>query len=317
MNTGSNTGVNTLVAGERALRRLDIMLRHRIDGFTHGDRPGRRPGPGSEPHAVRLYRPGEDDVRRMDWTVTARTGTPHVRVTVAERELETWVLVDGSASMDFGTALLEKRDVAVAMVAAVGALTDRPGNRLGACLLTGDGLRTHRPRAGRTGTRGLLRALAGVERAEPGPAAIADLGAGIERLRRDHRRPGLRVIVSDFLDASPGWEPPLRRLAARNDVIAVEVVDPRDESLPDVGLLTLVDPETGFRQEVSTRSSRLRARYAAEVAAHRDRTAAALRRAGAAHLVLRTDRDWVGDVARFVTARRRASRRSPTSWSRP
>ncbi|MEJ3651401.1 DUF58 domain-containing protein [Actinomycetes bacterium KLBMP 9759] len=295
-------------AAEHALRRMDVVLRRRVDGLTHGDRPGRRIGVGGEVHAVRPYRPGEDDVRRMDWTVTARTGEPHVRVTVAEHELETWVLVDGSASMDFGTALMEKRDLAVAMVAAVGALTDRPGNRLGACLLTGAGLRAHRARTGRVATRALLRSLVAAERPEPGPSAVADLGAGIERMRREHRRPGLRVVVSDFLDPSSGWEPALRRLAARHDVIAVEVIDPREEELPDVGLLTLVDPETGRRQEVRTGSVLLRSRFATEAAAHRTATAAAVRRTGAAHLVLRTDRDWVGEVARFVVASARARR---------
>ncbi|WP_232665938.1 DUF58 domain-containing protein [Pseudonocardia sp. TRM90224] len=298
-----------LHAAEHALRRMDVVLRRRVDGLTHGDRPGRRIGTGGEVHAVRPYRPGEDDVRRMDWTVTARTGEPHVRVTVAEHELETWVLVDGSASMDFGTALMEKRDVAVAMVAAIGALTDRPGNRLGACVLTGDGLRAHRARTGRVATRALLRSLIAAGRPEPGPAAVADLGAGIERMRRERRRPGLRVVVSDFIDPPPGWEPALRRLAARHDVIAVEVVDPREERLPDVGLLTLVDPETGRRREVHTGSARLRARFASEAAAHRTATTAAVRRTGAAHLVLRTDRDWVGDVARFVVASARARRR--------
>ena len=312
---------DALAAGERSLRALEIALRRRVPGVLQGDRSGVGPGPGGDLDAAREYRPGQDDVRRMDWSVSARTGVAHVRTTLAERELETWVLVDGSASMDFGTALLEKRDLAVAVLAAVGALTGRPGNRLGACVASGGAWRTHRPRGGRAGTRLLVRAVAAAPRAEPGPDAAVDLAAGLERLRREHRRPGLRVVVSDFLDpvlddprsgpaaGPPPWAAPLRRLARRHDVVAVEVVDPRELALPDVGLVTLVDPETGRRREVRTDDRRLRARYAAAATAHRAGTAAAVRAAGAAHLVLRTDGDWVTDVARFATARRSSARR--------
>ena len=224
------------------------------------------------------------------------------------------MLVDGSASMDFGTAVMEKRDLAVAVVAAVAALTDRPGNRLGACLLTGSGPRIQPPRPGRVAARALLRAMLDAPRTDPGPGASIDLAAGLERWRREHRRPGLRVIVSDFLDRPDegrgDWALPVRRLAARHEVIAVEVVDRREQALPDVGPLVLVDPESGRRREVHTGDRRLRERYASAVAAHRAGTAAALRRAGAAHLVLHTDRDWITDLARFVAARRRAARRT-------
>ena len=158
----------------------------------------------------------------------------------------------------------------------------------------------------------MLRALLDAPRSDPGPDAVADLGHGVERLRREHRRPGLRVIVSDFLDPRAGWEAAVRRLGGRNDVIAVEVLDPREQELPDVGLLTLVDPETGRRHEVQTRSRRLRERYRAAAAAHRVDTASALRRAGAGHVVLRTDGDWITDLARFVVARRRTARHGAT-----
>jgi uncharacterized protein (DUF58 family) len=208
--------------------------------------------------------------------------------------------------MDFGTAAMEKRDLAAAAVAAVGALTDGPGNRVGACRLTGSGLGTHRPRGGRLARRALLRALVD----EPRDAGAADLAAGLERFRREHRRPGLRVVISDLLDDPPGttaWEAPLRRLSARHEVVVVEVVDPRDSELPDVGALVLLDPETGRVREVRT-DARLRARFAREAAAHRAATAAAVRRAGAEHLVLHTDADWVTAVARFAASRKRMRR---------
>jgi uncharacterized protein (DUF58 family) len=296
---------------ERALRVLELTVRRRLDGRLHGDYAGLRTGPGTEPDEARAYRPGADDVRRMDWNVTARALEPHVRTPLAERELETWVLVDGSASMDFGTALCEKRDLAAAVVAAIGLLADRPGNRLGVRVAHGDELARIPLGGGRAAMRRTLRTLLALPRPAPGERPATDLAAALARLRREHRRPGLRVVASDFLDDGD-WHAPLRRLAARHEVIAVEIVDPRELDLPPVGLLTLVDPETGRRREVYTNSRRLRERYASVTAAHRARTRAAFRAAGVAHLTLRTDRDWVRDVAAFAAARRRvASRRAP------
>lgn len=306
----------------RLLRRLEITVRRRLDGLLQGEQAGLRPGPGSEPDDVRAYRPGQDDVRRMDWNVTARTQEPHVRSPLAEHELESWVLVDQSASMDFGTALWEKRDLAAAVVAAVGFLTDRPGNRLGVRILQSGSLRRLPARPGRAAARGLLRTVSETPRTAPGADAGLDLAGALAALAREHRRPGLRVIVSDFLDDTgddvPRWEAPLRRLAARHDVLAVEVVDPRELELPDVGLLTLVDPETGRAREVHT-APRLRARYAEAAAAQRERTRRAVRRAGAGHLVLRTDRDWASDVARYAVGRRRSAARggrASDAWRR-
>ena len=142
------------------------------------------------------------------------------------------------------------------------------------------------------------------------------LGPGIESLHRQTPRTGLVVVISDFLDgldddglgpAAPEWELPLRRLATRHQVLAVQVGDPREQELPDVGLLTLVDPETGRRREVPTASRKLRERYAAAAAQQQATIAGAVQRAGAAHLPLRTDRDWVADIVRHVHARRRLS----------
>jgi len=278
-----------------------------------GEHLGLRVGPGSEPAEIRPYRPGEDDVRRMDWNVTARTLIPHVRAPMAEHELESWVLVDGSASMDFGTAAMEKRELAAAMVGAIGMITGRPGNRLGVRVLHGGTLHRLPARPARSAAWAAVRILIETPRAEPGADAPLDLGAAVNRLVRDHRRRGLRLVVSDFLADGGGtgrpfsWEAPMRRLAARHDAVAVEILDPRELELPDVGLLTLIDPETGRRRDVQTASRRLRERYAAAALAHRGAVAAALRQAGAAHLTLRTDRDWVTDLARFVRVRRRAA----------
>lgn len=301
-----------LTGRERALRALELTVKRKLEGFLHGEITGLRSGPGSEPNEARPYQPGQDDVRRMDWNVTARSLEPHVRAPLAERELETWALLDASASMDFGTALSEKRDLAVAIVGAVGLLSDGPGNRLGVRIAQGNDLRRLPAASGAVQLRRTLRTLLSLPRPEPGAVPATDLGQAISRLNRDHPRPGLRLIVSDFHES--GWADPLRRLAARHEVIAVEVLDPRELELPEVGLLTLVDPETGRRREVQTSSRRLRRRYADAMAVHREQTTQAIRAAGAAHLVLRTDTDWVRDVAAFTTARRRAGvRRNPTA----
>jgi uncharacterized protein (DUF58 family) len=301
------------VAAEQVLRRLELRVTRRIDGLLHGDYLGLLPGPGSELAEARVYRPGEDDVRRMDWNVTARTTVPHVRDLIADRELETWALVDASGSMDFGTAQSEKRDLATSAVAAIGFLTAHAGNRLGAHIAHAGGVRRIPARSGRGALFSMLRELLKLPRAPEGASAGPPLGDAIDGLRRTVRRRGLMVVVSDFLDGmenpdAPTWERPLRRLTALHQVLAVEVLDPRELELPDVGLLTLVDTETGRRREVSTASRRMRERYARAAAEQREAIRAALRRAGAGHMQLRTDRDWLGDVVRYVVAQRRMAR---------
>jgi len=286
---------------EQVLRQLELAVTRRLDGLLQGDYQGLLPGRGSEPGESRPYMPG-DDVRRMDWSVTARTCVPHVRDEVSDRELETWVVVDCSASLDFGTALCEKRDMAVAAVGAVGFLTARIGNRLGAVLVKPTGVQRVPARTGRQPMFALLHQLVSRPRVPEGEGGT-DLAAGIRHLVQPPRRRGLAVIVSDFL-APDGWERPLRALALRHQVLAIEIVDPRELELPDVGYLSLVDPETGRRLDVPTGKAKIRQRYADAAAAQRAGIAEAIRRAGAQHLVLRTDRDWMRDVVRFVVSNR-------------
>ncbi|MER7545645.1 DUF58 domain-containing protein [Actinomadura sp.] len=321
------------LAPERTLRRLELQVTRRLDGLLNGEHLGLIPGPGTELAEARLYQPGEDDVRHMDWAVTARTTTPHVRDLVADHELEAWALVDLTPSMDFGTGTMIKRDLAVAALAAVGFLTVRLGDRAGAYLLHADGMRRWPARTGKAALYALLQAVLdaqsvhdGAHRADTARTAAAprDLAAAITSLHRGQTRRGLRVIISDFLapdgadpapagqDGRPDWERPLRRLAARHQVLAVEIIDPRELDLPDVGLVEMADPETGTVHEIVL-SRRVRERYAAAAAAQRERTRAALRRCGAHHLVLRTDRDWIADVARFALRQRRAAGRPVTT----
>ncbi|WP_119730979.1 DUF58 domain-containing protein [Thermomonospora amylolytica] len=300
------------LAPEEALRRLELTVLRRLDGLLQGDHLGLVPGPGTEAAEGRPYAPG-DDVRAMDWNLTARAAEPHVRDRIADRELETWALVDATASMDFGTGRVEKRDLAVAAVAALGFLTERSGNRIGAHILRGgprgDGTRRVPARTGRSHLLALLRTLLAAGRAPAGDAAR--LGAGIDLVRRTTLRRGLVAVVSDFLEPPGTWERPLRLLARRHQVLAVEVLDPRELTLPDMGVLAVVDPETGRRREIPTASARVRERYALAAAAQRAAIARAVTGAGAAHLRLRTDGDWVRDIARHAHLQRRLAAAPP------
>ncbi len=294
----ATTGANGRV--EVALRALELSVRQRLDGLLQGNHLGLVPGPGTDAGEARIYQPG-DDVRRMDWAVTARTTEPHIRETVADRELETWVVVDLSPSLDFGTAACEKRDLAVAAVAAVAHLTRGGGNRIGAVVATGERTVRIPARSGLAYVRALIRQVALTRPAPEGTRG--DLAAALEKLRRPPRRRGLAVVVSDFIGPLD-WERVLRGLSARHDLLAVEVLDPRDLELPEVGTVVLADPESGRQREVVTTPVLCR-EFAAAAAAHREQVAAALRRCGAAHLVLRTDSDWIADVVRFVVTRKR------------
>ena len=292
---------------EALLRRLELAVRNKLDGLLQGNYLGLVPGPGTEAGESRPYVFG-DDVRRMDWPVTARTTIAHIRQTVADRELETWMVVDLSPSVDFGTALTEKRELVLAAITAVVHLTVRGGNRVGAIVGNGRESYVIPARGGRAHARHLVRRIAATPR--QASAGGTDLAALLESVRRPQRRRGLVAVVSDFLDGTSAdgplpWERALRALAERHQLLGIEVLDPRELELPAAGLVTFVDPETGRQLEVQTSDRRLRAQYAAAASRQRDRIATGLRHAGAAHLQLRTDRDWLADVVRFVIARRK------------
>ncbi len=285
-----------------ALRKLELTIRRKLDGVLHGDHLGLIPGPGSENGESKLYQPG-DDVRRMDWSVTARTTSPHVREMIADRELETWLVVDMSASLDFGTTGCEKRDLAVAAAAAIAFLNSGGGNRLGALIANGQDIIRVPALSGRMHEHTLLRAIATSPRAPVG--VRGDLAAAIEDLRRPERRRGMAVIISDFLGPI-NWMRPLRAIGSRHEVLGIEVLDPRDVELPDIGDVILQDAETGVTREF-TIDAKLRTDFEKAAAAHRAEVERTLRRCGAPLLSLRTDRDWIADVVRFVSNRRRGA----------
>jgi uncharacterized protein (DUF58 family) len=289
-------------ADMRALDRLQLLVTRRLDGLLHGDYLGLLPGPGSEAGEAREYRAG-DDVRRMDWPVTARTTVPHVRTTIADRELETWLAIDLSPSLDFGTVGMLKRELAEGAVAAFAYLAGRGGNRIGAVVTEGGPAKAIPPRPGRGGARSLLRTVTSLPRGE-GAGNLAEL---IDKTRRHARRRGLAIVISDFLedeDRPSDWPRELRRLAVRQQVLCVEVLDPAELALPDVGVLDLMDPETGATVEVQTGNARFRARYAQAAAEQRARIADGIRTGGAAHLRLSTGSDWLRDIAAFIAQRR-------------
>lgn len=304
------------LAPEAALRRLELTIVRRLEGFLHGDHLGLLPGPGSDTNDARPYVAGQDDVRKIDWAVTARTTVPHVRDTMADRELEVWALLDATPSMNWGTEGITKRDLGIAAIATIGFLSQRMGDRFGGMIMRQDSVKRLPARSGRTALYGLLRKMLTepiVPDHAPGEMSLAK---GIEQLSRMQRRRGMRVVVSDFLtpgdheldpNVPPDWERSLRRLAVRNQVLAVEVVDVHEVEFPDVGEILIKDPETDFARFVNTSDANARARMNAATNAQRERVKIALRRAGVGHIQLRTDRDWVQDIARFVLAYRRTA----------
>jgi uncharacterized protein (DUF58 family) len=275
------------------LRSLDLAVLRRVESLVPGEHLTPQVGAGTELAMIRPYRPG-DDVRHIDWNVTARMQDPHVRVHVGERALTTWLVLDVSASMTFGTADRRKADVAEGVALAVGHVASRRGNRLGVVSFGGGTPKVLRPRQGRLGLLQLLAEL----RAEPEleGAGATSLGAAIRGVSAVARARGLIVVVSDFR-GERDWEGPLRSLRARHGVLAVEVRDPRELELTPMGELWLVDPETGRQLQVNTSRRRVRRRFAEAAAAERAEVAAGLRQANADHLVLSTGGDWLRDLA--------------------
>ena len=190
------------LAPEAALRRLELTIVRRLEGFLHGDHLGLLPGPGSETNDARVYVPGEDDVRKIDWAVTARTTVPHVRDTISDRELEVWALLDVTPSMNWGTEGVTKRDLGIAAVATIGFLSQKMGDRFGGYIMRPDELRRLPARSGRSALYGLLRKMLTEPFVPDHATGPMTLAAKVEQLSRTQRRRGLRVVVSDFL--TPG-----------------------------------------------------------------------------------------------------------------
>jgi uncharacterized protein (DUF58 family) len=280
---------------EGLLRALDVTIGRRMEGLLAGDFRSNLLGAGSELAMIRPYVPG-DDVRRIDWNVTARTNEPHVRVDLAERVLVTWLALDTSPSMQFGTADRRKADVAEGVAIALGHLATRRGNRLGVVTFGDANPRTLPPRQGRAGLIGLLTAL---RQAPEESVAGASVGEAITRAGSLARQRSLVVVVSDFRGPKD-WRGPLLELAGRHDVVVVEIRDPREQELSNMGFLWLVDPETGRQLHVDTRNRRLRERFAVAAAAERAEVERILSSVGVRHVVLTTSGDWLRTLVAFL-----------------
>jgi len=280
------------------VRSLELTINRRLDGFLHGNHQGITPGHGSEPGEARLYQPG-DDVRRIDWNVTARTQETHVREQIADRDLEAWLIVDTSASMRFGTTVSEKSQIALAASAGVGFLTARNQNRLGAVLVAGPRLKVMPPRIGRDQVRAVLTAVA-----SPPPAeglGQADLVAAIDRVAVISRRRGFVAVISDF--AGEDWVDTLARLGMRHDLLAITVHDPRELDVPPVGMIEVVDPATGRQREVRVTPA-VQRRFAEAAEQQVEARRFGIRRAGAELIELATDADWLATIVQHVRRKR-------------
>jgi uncharacterized protein (DUF58 family) len=281
------------------LRALDVSIGRRVEGLLAGDYRSAVLGQGTELAQVRPYIPG-DDVRQIEWNVTARTGETHVRIQLAERVLVTWLVLDTSPSMQFGTADRRKADVAEGAAIAIGHVASRRGNRLGVVTFGDARPQSLPPRQGRVGLLGLLAALRNEQPPDPETRVGAtSLGEALRRTNALAQQRALVVVVSDFRGPND-WRRPLLQLAGRHDVVAVEIRDPREQQLPDAGDLWLVDPETGRQLRVDTRSSKLRARFAAAADEERRALRRSLASVGVRHTVLSTSGDWLRLLALFL-----------------
>jgi uncharacterized protein (DUF58 family) len=283
---------------EQLLRALDITVARKMEGLLAGDYRSRLLGDGSELAQIRPYTP-DDDVRQIDWNVTARTGEPHVRVQHAERVLVTWLVLDTSPSMQFGTAARRKADVAEGVAIAVGHVATRRGNRLGVVTFGDARPRSAPVRQGRLGLIGLLAALREEKEESGRRVGATSLGEAIRRTDAVARQRSFVVLVSDFRGPED-WRRPMLQLAGRHDVVAVEIRDPREQELPSAGELWLVDPETGRQLRVDTRSAKLRRRFADAAAEERRALARTLASLGVRHVVLTTSGDWLRPFAFFL-----------------
>jgi uncharacterized protein (DUF58 family) len=268
----------------------------RIESLIPGEHLTPQVSSGTELAMIRPYFPG-DDVRQIDWNATARLQEPHVRVHVGERALTAWLVLDVSASMRFGTADRRKTDVAEGVALAVGHVATRRGNRLGVLAFGAGEPRMLRPRQGRLGLLALLTELR--RGAEGDGAGATSLGSALERVAALGRQRGLVVVVSDFRGPRD-WRDALLRLAGRHSVLAIEVRDPREQELPALGRLRLVDPESGRQLTVDTADRRVRERFATAAAEERRALVATLASAGVRHVALSTEGDWLRPLAAFL-----------------
>ena len=290
---------------EDVLRHVEWTVIRRLDGRLQGDYRTLFYGHGLDFADIREYEPG-DDVRYIDWNVSARMDAPYVRQYLEDREVSAHFLLDLSPSVDFGTINTLKRDQLVDFVAVLARLLTRHGNKVGAILYGGKVERAIPAGSGKLQVLRLLNEVLRMPKLESAPyTAVSEL---LEAALRTLRRRSVVFIVSDFFTA-PGWERALGQLARRHEVVAVRLEDPRERELPDIGTVVMSDAETGESVYVDTHDRRFRKRFEEAVGRREAQLAAAFTRAGVDVLTLSTEEDLVSAVLRFASIRKRRARR--------
>jgi uncharacterized protein (DUF58 family) len=289
---------------ERILHRLDWQVIRRLDGLLQGDYRTLFYGYGLDFADLREYQPG-DDIRYIDWNVTARMTAPYIRQYVEDREITAWFLLDLSPSVDFGALRSQKRSVLIDLVATLARLLTRHGNRVGAMFYTGSVDRTLPARGGRIHVLRLINDLLRQPRLPRAPFTNLTplIDAGLHTIKRR----SLIFVVSDFISA-PGWERPLKLLSQRHDVLSVRLWDPREVELPDIGPIIMEDAETGEQLYVDTHDKKFRQRFQAAAQRREADLNEAFKRCGVDVLSLSTEEDLVRAIVRFAALRRQRRR---------
>ncbi len=305
MSTRTSEPSTSREAPERVLNRLDWHVLRRLDGILQGDYRSLFMGGGLDFAELREYQP-PDDVRHIDWNVTARMDMPFVRRYLQDREVTAWFLVDLSPSMAFGALDRRKESVVVDLVGMLARLLTRNGNRVGAILYDNDAERAIPPRGGRAQ---VLRLINDIQRQQSSPGgAMTDLARLLETAHNTIKRRSLVFLVSDFI-CVPGWERSVDRLNRKHETLAVRLWDPRETELPDVGVVRVEDSETGEQLSVDTGDQGFRRRFREAAQRREGELARSFRRAGVDELTLSTDEDMVRAILRFASLWSRARRR--------
>ena len=289
---------------EGILQRLDWRVIRRLDGLLQGNYRSLFYGSGVDFADLREYQP-EDDIRYIDWNVTARMDTPYIRQYVEERDITAWFLLDLSPSMDFGAAESQKRAALIDFVATLARLLTRQGNRVGAIFYGNRVERTIPAHGGRIQVLRLINDL--LKQPELPEAPFTNLAPLLQAALNTIRRRALVFVVSDFISA-PGWEQPLRLLNQRHETLTIRMWDPREVELPDVGPITIQDAETGEQMYVDTHDRGFRRRFEAAARQREAELEATFKRAGVDALALSTEEDLVRAIVRFAAARKRRPR---------
>lgn len=300
---------------DQVLKRLEWTVIRRLDGLLQGDYRTLMRGTGMDLADLREYQ-HNDDVRHIDWNVTARLQSPHVRVFTEDREMAAWFLLDLSPSVDFGSGELKKREVSAGFVGVLARLLTRHGNRVGA-MLYGAGVDQVLPaRSGRLHVLQLLHLMLQRPLASDQAGSVTRLHELLQSAGNLMRRRSTVFVVSDFI-SEPGWEKALAQLAQRHEVLAVRLLDPMELELPDLGLIPIRDAETGEQLMVDTSDAGFRKRFARIAAQREAELRAALVHAGVDTLELSTDDDLVNAIMRFADLRKRRSRLSSGAGGLP